>query len=104
MHDDHAARSFAALGNATRLQLYRTLVRAGETGLNVGELQRLLAVPASTLAHHLASLVQAGLVTQERHGRETLSRVDYGLMRGLAAYLVEECCTGVRIEDGEDAA
>ncbi len=104
MNEDEIARSFSALGNATRLRLYRTLVRAGDDGLNVGDLQRLLGVPASTLAHHVASLVQAGLVVQVRSGRETVSRAEYARMRGLAAYLVEECCTGVRIENTDHAA
>ena len=104
MHDQQAARAFAALGNDTRLRLYRTLVRAGEDGMNVGELQRLVGIPASTLAHHLSALVQAGLVTQARKGRETVSRTDFEHMRGLAAYLVEACCTGVRIAHEDHAA
>ena len=60
MQDHQAADNLAALGNLTRLRLYRLLVRAGEPGLNVGELRSLLDVPASTLAHHLTSLVRAG--------------------------------------------
>ena len=36
--DDAAAR-LEALGNPTRLKIYRTLVRAGEEGLSVGHLQ-----------------------------------------------------------------
>ena len=99
-----AAAAFAALGNDKRLALYRILVRAGEAGVNVGALKRLLEVPASTLAHHLATLVGAGLVTQERVGRETVSRADFERMRALAGYIAEECCTGVRITDAEDAA
>ncbi len=104
LDEQDASSAFAALGNPKRLALYRTLVRAGDAGLNVGDLQRLLGVPASTLAHHLSALVQSGLVLQERQGRETVSRVDFTRMRGLADYLIEECCTGVRIEHDEDAA
>jgi hypothetical protein len=33
---DLAAKQLEALGNPTRLQVYRTLVRAGEPGLPVG--------------------------------------------------------------------
>jgi len=68
MTDERAADCFAALGNRTRLRLLRLLVRAGVEGLNVGDAQRLLKLPGSTLAHHLAALVQAGLVTQESAG------------------------------------
>jgi DNA-binding transcriptional ArsR family regulator len=84
--------------------LYRLLVRAGDDGLNVGDLQRLLEVPPSTLAHHLATLARAGLVTQERRGREVISRADYPAMRALVAYLTEQCCTGVRLEGDDQAA
>jgi DNA-binding transcriptional ArsR family regulator len=104
MREQHAADGLAALGNRTRLRLYRLLVRAGDDGLNVGDLQRLLEVPASTLAHHLAMLARAGLVAQERRGREVVSRADYPAMRALVAYLTEQCCSGVRLQEDDEAA
>src|SRR3546814_7960903 len=66
------ARALAALGHEARLAIYRLLVRAGEEGLNVGEIAAHLKMPASTLAHHLSTLVAAGLVIQERRGREVV--------------------------------
>ncbi len=104
MDEIQAAGGLAALGNRTRLRLFRLLVKAGETGMNVGDIQALIEVPASTLAHHLATLARCGLVTQERQGREVISRADYGSMRALMGYLTEECCTGVRITHDADAA
>jgi ArsR family transcriptional regulator, arsenate/arsenite/antimonite-responsive transcriptional repressor len=104
MREEHAADGLAALGNRTRLRLYRLLVRAGDDGLNVGDLQRLLEVPASTLAHHLAMLARAGLVAQERRGREVVSRADYPAMRALVGYLTEQCCSGVRLQEDDEAA
>jgi DNA-binding transcriptional ArsR family regulator len=104
MNEDRAAEGFAALGNRTRLRLLRLLVRAGVEGLNVGDVQRLLELPASTLAHHLAALVQAGLVTQEKRGREVICTAHYAAIRGVAAYLTEECCAGVRRDEASDAA
>ena len=58
-----AADGFAALGNRARLRLLKLLVRAGTAGLTVSDIGRLMHMPASTLAHHLAALVRAGLVT-----------------------------------------
>jgi DNA-binding transcriptional ArsR family regulator len=104
VREQRAADGLAALGNRTRLRLYRLLVRAGDDGLNVGDLQRLLKVPPSTLAHHLATLARAGLVRQERRGREVISRADYPAMRALVGYLTEQCCTGVRLEGDDQAA
>ena len=63
---DDAATRLEALGNPTRLKIYRALVRAGDTGLTVGKLQTRLDVAPSTLSHHLKTLIIVGLVTQER--------------------------------------
>ncbi len=93
--EESAAGSLAALGNPTRLRLYRLLVRAGPAGLPVGTLVRSLGVPASTLAHHLACLTRAGLVEQEQRGREVRSRPDFAAMNRLMTFLTAECCTGV---------
>lgn len=97
------ARALAALGHEARLAIYRLLVRAGEEGLNVGEIGAHLKMPASTLAHHLSTLVAAGLVIQERHGREVVNRADYDAMRRTVGFLTDKCCTGVCLTR-EDAA
>jgi DNA-binding transcriptional ArsR family regulator len=97
------ARALAALGHEKRLAIYRLLVKAGDQGLNVGEIGRHLGAPPSTLAHHLSGLVDAGLVIQERHGREVISRADYDAMRRTVGFLTAECCTGVRLSE-DDAA
>ena len=89
--DDAAAR-LEALSNPTRLRIYRTLVRAGEDGMAVGRLQERLDIAASTLSHHLKALVGVGLVTQTREGTTLICHTNYGVMRGLLEYLVEECC------------
>jgi hypothetical protein len=39
MNRELAARCLAELGNLTRLDIYRLLVRAGPAGLNIGEIQ-----------------------------------------------------------------
>lgn len=102
--EQHIVRGLAALGNTTRLRLFRLLVQAGHDGLNVGELQRLLEQPASTLAHHLGKLAQAGLIVQARHGREVICTADYERMNSLLAYLTDQCCSGVRSEQDDHAA
>lgn len=89
---DIAAARLEALGNPTRLRIYRTLVRAGEDGMAVGRLQERLDIAASTLSHHLKALVGVGLVTQTREGTTLICHTNYGVMRGLLEYLVEECC------------
>ena len=101
---NHAARCLEKLGNPTRLEIFRLLVRAGADGLAVGELQAHLDIPASTLSHHVAQLVNVGLVTQEREGRVLRCQPNYGLMDSLVSYLTEECCRGVDAPQAERRA
>jgi DNA-binding transcriptional ArsR family regulator len=93
MKIDEAASRLEALGNPTRLRIYRMLVKAGDPGLPVGGLQSRLAIPASTLSHHIKALLAAGLITQEREATTLICRANYPVMRGLVGFLVSECCT-----------
>ena len=92
------APALAALGHEARLSVYRLLVRAGHEGLKVGEISAQLNLPASTLAHHLRALVLAGIVVQERRGREVFNRPDFDAMREIMSFLTAECCTGVYLQ------
>jgi ArsR family transcriptional regulator, arsenate/arsenite/antimonite-responsive transcriptional repressor len=94
MDIETAARRLAELGNTTRLQIVRLLVRAGAEGLAIGELQSRLGVPASTLAFHLRGLVSAGLVAQERQGRVVRCTPRYALIDETLAFVKEHCCAG----------
>ena len=89
---EKAAKQLESLGNPIRLQVYRALVRAGQDGLPVGHLQDKIGIAASTLSHHLKSLVVVGLVTQTRDGTTLVCHANYPLMRDLLGYMVEECC------------
>jgi ArsR family transcriptional regulator len=99
-----AAQRLAALGNPHRLRLFKILVRAGPQGLNIGDLQRLLDMPASTLAHHLSMLTRAELVLQERQGREVMCTANYQVVNAVVAYLKDQCCAGVSRGHESDAA
>jgi DNA-binding transcriptional ArsR family regulator len=94
MDIDTVARRLAELGNPTRLQIVRLLVRVGNEGLPIGELQARLGVPASTLAFHLRGLVTAGLVRQQRQGRTVLCTLDSRAINEALAFVKENCCAG----------
>lgn len=83
---------------------YRLLVRAGGAGLPVGRIQNALAVPSSTLSHHIATLVRTGLVQQRRDGRVLICTADYARMRAVLAFLTAECCDGIPTAPGTDVA
>lgn len=89
---EQAALQLEALGNPTRLNIYRILVRAGAEGLPVGSVQDKLGIPASTLSHHCKRLLDTGLVSQERHATTLICRAQYPAMQALIGYLADECC------------
>jgi ArsR family transcriptional regulator, arsenate/arsenite/antimonite-responsive transcriptional repressor len=97
------ARALAALGHDARLSIFRLLIKAGEAGLNVGQIGGHLGIAPSTLAHHLGALVDAGLVRQERLGREVVNHADYAAIRSLSDFLVAECCAGLPSLQTEEA-
>ncbi|MGD9017294.1 MAG: metalloregulator ArsR/SmtB family transcription factor [Desulfobacterales bacterium] len=87
-----AAELLGQLGNPTRLRIVRELVRAGRIGMPVGEIQRSLNIPHSTLSHHLSHLRRVGLVWQEREGAVLRCFMDYGKIDSIVGFLTEECC------------
>ncbi|WP_296763518.1 metalloregulator ArsR/SmtB family transcription factor [Sediminimonas sp.] len=98
------ARALAALGHDARLAIFRLLVKAGEDGLRVGEIGEHLGLAPSTLAHHLSTLVDAGLVVQEKQGREVFNKADYPAMQRVIGFLTSECCVGLDLGRSGDAA
>jgi ArsR family transcriptional regulator, arsenate/arsenite/antimonite-responsive transcriptional repressor len=93
---DTAAR-LEALGNPTRLAIYRLLVRAGDSGVSVGKIQQKLDLAGSTLSHHLKALVIVGLVRQDREGTTLFCRANYSVMQALVDFLVAECCVDEKV-------
>lgn len=96
MDIEEVAQGFAALGSEARLQVVLTLVKAGRSGLTVGDIQARTGMAASTLAHHLKFLSSAGLVLQEKDGRSVINRAAFDHLEGLAGYILKECC----VEEG----
>ncbi|MGU3464321.1 ArsR/SmtB family transcription factor [Methylobacterium sp. C33D] len=93
MDIESAARQLEALGNPTRLKVYRELARSDHSGLSVGVLQQRVGIPASTLSHHLQRLMQAGLAVQERQATTLICRAVHPAMRSLVDFLAEGCGT-----------
>lgn len=90
-----AAQSFAAMGSESRLLVLKTLIRAGEPGLTVGEIQERTGIAPSTLAHHLKFLAAGGLVDQQKVGRTTINTACFGALAELAQFILSECCVDV---------
>ena len=94
MEEKQVIKALAALAQPHRLQIFRALVVTGTQGLTPAVMAEGLGVPAATLSFHLKELMNAGLISQERNGRNLIYRVAFGQMNGLLAYLTENCCQG----------
>lgn len=94
MEMKQASGALAALGQMSRLGIYRLLVQAGPEGLIAGDIGERLGIPGATLSFHLRELVGAGLIASEQRGRCICYRADYGAMDSLLGFLTENCCAG----------
>jgi DNA-binding transcriptional ArsR family regulator len=92
MNEQQAAAGFAAMGADHRLGVLRHLVKAGENGLVVHEIVGKSGIAASTMAHHLKTLRDAGVILQKKQGRSTVSIANYPRLEALAGYILHECC------------
>lgn len=94
METDLAVKAFSALGQGTRLKIFRLLLHEGPSGLPAGHIGLALDVPASTMSAHLSLLEAAGLIRSHRVVRQIFYAADIEGTRRLLAYLTEECCGG----------
>jgi len=94
METNTAIEALAALAQATRLGIFRLLLRQGPGGLPAGEIAAALAVPPATLSFHLKQLEQAGLLSSRRDSRLIYYAADIEGIRRLLAFLTEDCCQG----------
>ena len=89
-----ALDAFAALSQATRLDVFRLLIKAGDIGMSAGSISDALDVRQNTMSANLSVLTRSGLIRSEREGRSIRYFADMAGMRGLLAFLLEDCCGG----------
>ena len=65
------ARMFAALGEPTRLKIATHLLTGPQ---HVGALAQLVGEPMVNISHHLGVMRQAGVLEDEKHGRQVVYR------------------------------
>jgi ArsR family transcriptional regulator len=94
MDKSAALTALSALGQETRLEVFRLLVRAGAAGLPAGEIAVRLGSVQNTMSAHLKILDHAGLVRSAREGRVIRYVAEMTGFRDLLAFMMEDCCQG----------
>jgi ArsR family transcriptional regulator, arsenate/arsenite/antimonite-responsive transcriptional repressor len=92
--EQQVVRALGALAQSLRLRVFRALVQAGPAGLTPSVLQAATGSAAATLSFHLKELTQAGLIAQQRDGRNLHYSARFDQMNALLGYLTEHCCAG----------
>jgi DNA-binding transcriptional ArsR family regulator len=89
-----AISALAALAQATRLAIYKLLIKHEPVGVTAGVIAETIGAPHNTLSSHLAILVRAGLLRATREGRTIIYRSNVKGMQSLLQFLVNDCCDG----------
>jgi ArsR family transcriptional regulator len=95
-HTDNVVRfadMLSAMGTEPRLRIMQLLLSAHPEGLVVAEIHNELAIPSSTLSHHLEKLKHEGLVTVRRESTFLRYGANVEALEELLSFLYAECCT-----------
>ena len=91
-HIARYADMFSAMGTEAT-GIMRLLLSAHPEGMVVGDIGNELAIPASTLSHHLDKLKNEDLVSVRREGTFLRYTANADALREILAFLYAECCT-----------
>ena len=94
MKNTDAINAFLALGQESRLNVFRLIVQKGDIGLSPGQIIEKLGIPNATLSFHLKELLNANLLLVERQSRHLIYRPNARLVKDLSGFLLENCCDG----------
>ncbi|MFN3509440.1 MAG: ArsR/SmtB family transcription factor [Allorhizobium sp.] len=89
-----AISALSALGQQTRIDVFRLIVQNEPHGIAAGDVARQLMVPQNTMSTHLGILVQAGLLRSERRSRSIIYRAELDQLRAVLLFLIQDCCGG----------
>lgn len=86
--------ALGALSQASRLEVFRLLVKSGDSGLCAGDISLTLDIPRPTLSFHLKELSHAGLIESQRKGRSIFYYLNVKGISDLMGFLIQDCCQG----------
>jgi len=94
MKNTDAINAFLALGQESRLNVFRLIIQKGDVGLTPSQIIEKLGIPNATLSFHLKELLNANLLLVERQSRNLIYRPNASLVQNLSGFLLDNCCGG----------
>jgi DNA-binding transcriptional ArsR family regulator len=80
MHNDQTVAVLKALADPTRLNLVRELVRNPALQQSCGNLSKEACLSQPAMSHHFAKLVNAGVVLEQKDGKEKSYKLNRQLL------------------------
>lgn len=94
MENKTAVKAFLALGQESRLNIFRLIVQNGDVGLTPKDVVERLGIPNATLSFHLKELLNANLIVVKRVSRNLFYRPNPTIVNDLTSFLMDNCCGG----------
>lgn len=98
-NQEAALLMLSALGQQTRLDVYKLLVEAGQEGMIAGDIAKALDAPHNTLSTHLSILQRARLVKSEKSGRNVTYALEPSALNDLVSFLLRDCSNAMHEAD-----
>jgi ArsR family transcriptional regulator, arsenate/arsenite/antimonite-responsive transcriptional repressor len=90
---EYFAGVLKALGSPVRLDIVHWLVRYGEQGCCVTDIQKEVGGANSTLSHHLETLTRYRLINSRKEGLWIFYSVNFTVFKELFNFLWQDCCS-----------
>ena len=94
LDDRGLVRALKALGDPTRFRMMQEIAAAGE--LSCGQVAERFDVSQPTISHHLAILIEAGVLLARQAGKHRFTSVNAPLLRRIGALLPARLATAGR--------
>lgn len=89
------AAVFDALSNETRLRIFRILVEHSQNGITPTEISQIMNdFPRNTLSFHLSLMVNVGLCSYQKQGKQIFYKPNCMKIREITKFLLTDCCDG----------
>jgi len=103
MKNTDAISAFLALGQESRLNIFRLIIQRGDVGLTPAQIIEKLCIRNARLSFHLIELVLANLLLVERQSRNLIYRPNADLVQDLSEFLLDNCCGGKSCSPGKSS-